>query len=97
MQYQSSASHKVDNRYRNMERATDNDRALAFLKSASERIRQQQNPNLESERRMEDRFIYANPATNFETLASFRNMFWSINNPANIREYINKCVCLFEA
>jgi hypothetical protein len=75
MQYQSSASHKVDNRYRNMERATDNDRALTFLKSASKRIRQQQNPNLEGERRMEDRFIYANPATNFETLASFRNMF----------------------
>jgi hypothetical protein len=75
MQYQSSASHKVDNRYRNMERAVDNTQALAFLKSAAERVREQQNPNLEGERRMEDRFIYANPATNFETLASFRNMF----------------------
>lgn len=68
MQYQSSSSHKVDNRYRGMQGNTDNQQALRFLKAATERMRQSQAPNIEFERSLDNRF-------NFDPDGSFRNQF----------------------
>lgn len=71
MQFQSSDSYTVDKRYRNMGNATDDGTALSFLKnyekSMGKRIRSDNRPNLESELRTEDRFIFPE--------GTYRNMF----------------------
>lgn len=67
MKPQLSQDYNVDNRYRGMAQAQDNTRGEQFLEQYLERRRAEAEPNMSSERAMEDRFLFDG--------GSFRNLF----------------------
>ena len=68
MKPQLSQDYNVDSRYRGMEDAQDNNRGRQFVEQYIARRRAQAEPNMESERRQEDRFV-------FDGNTRFRNLF----------------------
>jgi len=68
MKPQLSQDYNVDNRYRGLEDAQDDNRGRQFVEQYIERRRAQAEPNMSSERRQEDRFV-------FDGNTSFRNLF----------------------
>jgi len=68
MKPQLSQDYNVDSRYRGMGAAQDNSAGLNFVSQYIERRRAEAEPNVQSERREEDRF-------RFDGNTSFRNLF----------------------
>lgn len=72
MRKQFSQSYTVDGRYKGGKGSVDNEAGLAFVKSYINRRKAEAKPNLEDERRTEDRFIVRGPG---DSSYSFRNAF----------------------
>jgi hypothetical protein len=79
MDTQASSSYAVDNRYRGLKQASDNDRAKEFL----DRYKVRQESNLTEDRKEDNRFVVSSPGwgENFE----FTNAFGSPRSPAQRR------------
>lgn len=72
MNPQLSQDYNVDSRYAFGKRAVDNTAAKAFVNSYIERRKAEASPNMEDERRSEDRFIVRGPG---DAGYSFKNGF----------------------
>jgi hypothetical protein len=82
MNHQSSTDYDVDNRYRGVERAIDNEQGKRAAARAVAQRRLAQRSPLEQERKEDDRFVVSGPG---DATYSFKNAYGAPRSPTQRR------------